>query len=42
MSKMEEIRSRLERDQYSVDAEKVADAIIARLLAGRSSRETGK
>ena len=42
MSKMEEIRSRIERDQYDVDAEKVADAIIARLLAGRSSRETGK
>jgi len=42
MTKMEELRTRIERDQYDVDAEKVADAIIARLLAGRSSRETGK
>ena len=42
MTKMEELRTRIERDQYDVDADKVADAIIARLLAGRSSRETGK
>ena len=42
MSKMEEIRTRIERDQYTVDAEKVADAIVARLLAGRSARDTGK
>ena len=39
MIKMEEIRTRIERDAYTVDAEKVADAIVARLLAGRSSRD---
>ena len=37
MSKMEEIRSRIERDDYTVDAVLVADAIVARLLAGRSA-----
>jgi len=42
MSKMEEIRSRIERDDYTVDAEKVADAIVARLLAGRSARDADK
>ena len=42
MTKMEEIRSRIERDAYTVDAEKVADAIVARLLAGRSSRDSAK
>jgi hypothetical protein len=42
MSKMEEIRERLERDAYTVDAEKVADAIVARLLAGRSARDAEK
>ena len=42
MTKVEEIRSRIERDQYDVDAEKVADAIVARLLAGRSPKETGR
>jgi hypothetical protein len=42
MSKMEEIRERLERDAYTVDAEKVADAIVARLLAGRSARAADK
>ena len=42
MTKMEEIRSRIERDQYDVDAEKVAAAIIARLQAGRSARDAGK
>ena len=42
MTKMEEIRARIERDQYDVDAEKVADAIIARLQAGRSARDAGK
>ena len=41
-SKMEEIRERLERDTYTVDAEKVADAIVARLLAGRSARDADK
>jgi anti-sigma28 factor (negative regulator of flagellin synthesis) len=42
MTKMEEIRTRIERDAYTVDAEKVADAIVARLLAGRSSRDSAK
>ena len=42
MSKMEEIRERLARDAYTVDAEKVADAIVARLLAGRSARDADK
>jgi anti-sigma28 factor (negative regulator of flagellin synthesis) len=37
--KMEEIRARLERDDYVVDAGKVADAIVARLLAGRSAKD---
>jgi anti-sigma28 factor (negative regulator of flagellin synthesis) len=41
-SKMEEIRARIERDAYTVDAEKVADAIVARLLAGRSARDADK
>ena len=40
MTKMEEIRSRIERDAYAVDPEKVADAILARLLAGQSARDT--
>jgi anti-sigma28 factor (negative regulator of flagellin synthesis) len=39
MTKMEEIRTRLERDAYTVDATKVADAIMQRLLAGRSAKE---
>ena len=42
MSKMEEIRERLERDAYTVDAQKVADAIVARLLAGRSARDADR
>jgi anti-sigma28 factor (negative regulator of flagellin synthesis) len=42
MSKMEEIRALLEREAYTVDAEKVADAIVARLLAGRSARDADK
>ena len=41
-SKMEEIRARLERDDYVVDAEKVADAIVARLLAGKSAKDAAK
>jgi len=40
MTKVEEIRMRLERGTYTVDAAKVADAIVARLLAGRSARES--
>jgi anti-sigma28 factor (negative regulator of flagellin synthesis) len=42
MTKMEEIRSRLERDDYAVDPAKVADAILARLQAGRSTRDAEK
>ena len=42
MRKMEELRTRIERDDYTVDAEKVADAIVARLLAGRSARDADK
>jgi anti-sigma28 factor (negative regulator of flagellin synthesis) len=42
MSKMKELRERLERDAYTVDAEKVADAIVARLQAGRSARDADK
>ena len=42
MTKMEEIRARLERDDYTVDAHKVADAIVARLQAGRSARDADK
>ena len=30
---------RIERDDYTVDATEVADAIVARLLAGRSARD---
>ncbi len=39
---MEEIRARVERDAYAVDARKVADAIVARLLAGASARDAGR
>ena len=42
MTKMEELRARIERDAYAVDPEKVADAILARLLAGRSARDADK
>ena len=42
MTKMESIRTQIERDAYTVDPGKVADAIVARLLAGRSSRDAGK
>ena len=42
MIKMEEIRTRIERDAYTVDAEKVADAILARLQAGRTARDEDK
>jgi len=42
MTKMQELRERIERDAYAVDAEKVADAIVARLLAGRSARDADK
>ncbi len=42
MTKMKEIRSRIECDAYTVDAEKVADAIVARLLAGRSAKDADR
>ena len=42
MTKMEQIRSRIERDDYAVDPAKVADAILARLQAGRSTRDAEK
>jgi hypothetical protein len=41
-SKVEDIRTRIERGAYTVDAEKVADAIVARLLAGRSARDADR
>ena len=37
-TKMEEIRARVERDDYAWTPAKVADAIVARLLAGRSAK----
>lgn len=39
--KLEDIRARIERDAYTVDAARVADAIVERLLAGRSVKHTG-
>jgi anti-sigma28 factor (negative regulator of flagellin synthesis) len=42
MTKMEAIRAEIERETYTVDPGKVAEAIVARLLAGRSSRDAGK
>jgi hypothetical protein len=42
MSKMDDLRARIERDDYPVDADKVADAIVARLLAGRSARDAAE
>jgi anti-sigma28 factor (negative regulator of flagellin synthesis) len=41
-TKVDDIRARLELGTYTVDAAKVADAIVERLLAGQSVRETGK
>ncbi len=34
---MEQLQQRLERDEYEVDVHKVADAIVARLLAACES-----
>ena len=42
MIKMQELRDRVERGAYAVDAEKVADAIVARLLAGRSAKDADR
>ncbi len=36
---VQEIRERVERREYDVDADKVASAILARLLAERSAAE---
>lgn len=33
---MKEIRERLEREQYEIDAAAVAQALVERLLAGRA------
>ena len=40
-TKVDDIRARIKRGTYTVDAMKVADAIVARLQAGQSVRETG-
>jgi anti-sigma28 factor (negative regulator of flagellin synthesis) len=37
MAQMEQLRDRIERDDYAVDAHKVADAIVRRLLAKRQA-----
>jgi anti-sigma28 factor (negative regulator of flagellin synthesis) len=34
--KMQALREQLERGEYEIDAAKVADAIVARLLAARA------
>ena len=40
--KLEDIRARIERDAYTVDAARVADAIVERLLAGRSVKDSAR
>jgi anti-sigma28 factor (negative regulator of flagellin synthesis) len=35
MIQMEQLRERIERDEYAIDAQKVADAIVRKLLAQR-------
>ena len=37
MVEMEQLRERIERDDYAVDARKVADAIVRKLLAQRQA-----
>ena len=37
MVQMEQLRERIERDDYAVDANKVADAIVRKLLAQRQA-----
>jgi anti-sigma28 factor (negative regulator of flagellin synthesis) len=40
---MQELRERIERNAYDVDAQAVADAIVARLLtAGRREQPSGE
>ena len=41
-NRVEDIRALLERDDYAVDPAKVADAIVARLLAGKSAKDAAK
>jgi anti-sigma28 factor (negative regulator of flagellin synthesis) len=36
---MDQIRERLKRDEYAVDPQKVADAILRRLLVGESRED---
>jgi anti-sigma28 factor (negative regulator of flagellin synthesis) len=38
-TKIDELRARIEQGTYAVDATKVADAIVERLMAGRSAKE---
>ena len=42
MDQLTEIRERLEREQYQVDATAVAAAIVRRLLEGRTLPAEGK
>ena len=37
MVQMEQLRERIERDDYAIDAHKVADAIVRKLLAQRQA-----
>ena len=37
MVQMEQLRDRIERHDYAVDADKVADAIVRKLLAQRQA-----
>jgi hypothetical protein len=39
---MQRIMDRLERDDYAVDPQKVADAILRRLLVGAGATEADK
>ena len=38
MVQMQQLRERIERDEYSVDAGKVADAIVKRLMLEAAPR----
>jgi anti-sigma28 factor (negative regulator of flagellin synthesis) len=38
MAKMEQLRERIARDAYAVDADKVADAIVRRLMLEAAPR----
>ena len=39
MTKLDEIRAAVERGQHTVDAARVAEAIVDRILPGRSARD---